>query len=180
MAETVIPLSINDCTLTFSDGTTPTPVTYTVRLTEGTVTLTDGEYEHFMATDAMGVPLSGTAPRQAGVRRMCGATFSCKIFDVGKKTSGTEYVFLDVVRNEGEWNTDTTPTTTSPDSTMHTWDLFLTVANRGSEKGGVYKIPNARLSGNLAIEISRAGGWLVSGMEWISTTDVKYGLTRNV
>lgn len=181
MAETVVPLAIQDIThIKFLSGNT-TPKEYTVKPTEGTVDLIQGEYEHMVATDAAGVPLSGTAPRQAGVRAMCGIRFACKLFDIGDNAETDEYTLLDVLDNDGEVGSDWVSTTDSPDASMYTWDIEVKVKDRtiGSTtvRGATIVIPNVRIEGNQSISVTRDGGWMLDAT-FRSTTAVKYTKTR--
>lgn len=176
MPETVIPLAGKDVTLTIKDAKSPTVQSYTVALTEGTMTLIDGEYEHMIAIGMDGVPITGTAPRQAGVRRRCGATISAKLFDAGDNSA--DITLLDIIRNDGTWGSNFTSTTSTVETTVGTVNVDILVANRGAVKGATYRIPNARIAGNLQVDITRDGGWLVSGLEFESMTDVKFTATR--
>jgi hypothetical protein len=177
MAETTIPLAGKDVTLTIKDADSPVQ-SYTVALTEGTLTLIDGEYEHLVAVGMDGVPLSGTAPRQAGVRRRCGVVLNCKLFDAGDNAS--DVTFLDIIRNDGVWGTNFVSTSPTVETTVGTVDVEVLVANRGAIKGATYAFPDCRIQGNLQVEVSRDGGWLVSGLEMESTTQVKFTSTRTL
>lgn len=175
MAETTIPLAGKDVTVTIKDGDSPIN-SYAVKLTEGTLTLIDGEYEELVALGMDGVPLASTAPRQAGVRRRCGVVLNCKIFDAGDNS--TDIVFPDIAKMDGVWASNFVSTTGTVETTMGTVDIDVLVADRGTIKGATYSFPDCRVQGNMQIEVSREGGFLVSGLEWQSTTTVKYTQTR--
>lgn len=176
MAETTIDLSIEDVTLTFSDATTPTALTYVTKLTEGTLTIYQGDYNTFMSTEPDGSPVSGGAPRKAGVRQMCGFTVDCSLFDVGINASDETYI--DVRENTGDVGTNWTSTTSSPDSEIVTWNATIAVADRGAVTGASYAFSDVRLESGPDITITRDGGWKASDT-WRSLTTVKYTKTRN-
>ena len=171
MAETTIDLSVNDVTLTFTDGTG----TYAARLTEGTITIYQGEWDTFMSTNADGSPVTGGAPRKAGVRQMAGFTLNCSLFDVGD--NATDETYQDIRTNDGHVGSTWTSTTSSPDDEITTWDASIVVADRGSVKGATYAFTDVRLEGSPDIEITRDGGWKANDT-WRQTTAVKYTPTR--
>jgi hypothetical protein len=175
MSETNIPLAGKDVTVTIKDADSPIQ-SYAVKLTEGTLTLIDGEYEELVALGMDGVPLSSTAPRQAGVRRRCGVVLNCKVFDAGDNAASI--TFPDIVKMDGLWATNFVSTTGTVETTMGTVHIDVLVADRGAIKGATYRFPDCRIQGNLQMEVSREGGFLVSGLEWQSTTTVKYTQTR--
>lgn len=180
MAETAIHLTGKDvATLKFKDGT-GTPLTYTVKLTEGTLTIIDGEYEHSVAEEMSGEVISGGAPRQAGIRSRCGVTFSGKVFDVGEHA--TDVTLLDVLNLAGVVGSTWISTTNTVEASMKTLDLEIVVSDRTYAgptviKGGTFTFDDCRKEGNATIDIT-PGGWVVTGLTMRSTTTVKYGMTR--
>lgn len=174
MAETTIDLSINDVTLTFKDAT-GTPLTYVAALTEGTLTIQLGDWETFQSTGADGAPIAGGAPRQAGVRQMCGFVLNCSLFDVGD--NATDETYQDVRISDGNVGANWVSTTSSPDATIDTWDATIVVADRGSVKGATYTFPDVRREGPPDIEVTRDGGWKVNDT-WRSTSTVKATIAR--
>jgi hypothetical protein len=180
MAETTTHLAAKDITsIKFKDGA-GTPKTYTVKPMWGTVSLIQGEYEHDIAKDARGVPLSGASPREAGVRAMCGIRFNCKVFHIGDDATASEYTLPDVVDNDGQVAADWTSTTTAVDATMYTWDVEILVANRttseGTQKGATILVPDVRIVGNAQIDVTPDAGFQMD-VEYRSVTTVKYTKT---
>lgn len=175
MAETTIDLAIHDVTITFKDATSPTPLSYVAVATEGTLTLYQGEWESFITTGADGAPISGGAPRKAGVRQMSGFLLDTTLFDVGDNAADETYA--DVRDVDGDVLANWASTTSSPDSEIKTWDVDILVADRGSVTGATFAFSDVRLENSPDISISRDNGWKVSDT-WRSVTTVKYTKTR--
>lgn len=175
MALTVIPLSIADVTLKLKDET-GTPLTLTLIADSGTITIEDGEYEHFMAVNALGIPIADSPPRQAGPRGFCGFKIACKVFDASDNASDAN--IMDVLRNDGVVGSSWVESLTSPEaSTVHTWNGEIVVADRGAVKGATYLFPDVRIEGNPVYNLSRDGGWMIDlAMRSVST--VKFTVTR--
>lgn len=182
MAEVVTHLAIQDITsIKFKDAA-GSPLEYTVKPTEGTIDLIQGGYNRTIATDAMGVPISGAAARQSGVASMCGIRFACKLFDIGDNAETAEYTLLDLLDNDGVVGSGWAETTTSPDASMFTWNIVIVVANRtlsgGTNKGATITIPNVAIEGGgYTINITRDGGFMLDAT-WRSDTAVRYTKAR--
>lgn len=180
MAETAVHLVAKDITsITFKDAT-GTPLTYTIKPTEGTVTLRDGQYDYSIAEDIAGEPLSGGAPRQAGVRDRCAIVLNCKVFDVGDHA--TDVTLMDFIHNDGVFASTWVSTANTVETSVKCWNVEVLVADRTyagptTIKGGTYTFPDVLIEGTPSVEVSR-GAFLVSGLELKSTTATKWTFTR--
>lgn len=175
MAETAYILMPQDITSVVFKDNTGTPLQHPFKLSEGSIKIMDGFFNTLIAKAPTGIPESGAAPRQAGVGAFCGVEINGFLRDLGKDTTNTTYA--DLVRGEGviasaPW----VPTTTSPDATMDTWDIEVTIADRGTTKGGVFLFPDCRLEGAHEFSITNTGAQVAA--TWRSQTTPLYTFTR--
>lgn len=182
MAITVLPLMAKDITSITIQDATGTPLTKTVIPVDGEVEIIHGEYEEWVEEDQNGVPISGTAPRQAGVRNRAGLRLAVTVFDAGD--NATDANILDILTDDGV--VDSAPwvsTTTGPETgtTMRTLNWIIVLADRtdsgGTVKGATYTLPNARLVGNPSVRITRQRGARLD-LELRSTTAVRWTVAR--
>lgn len=174
MAEARSYIMPGDATVTIEDAT-GTPLTYSVKLTEGTITCMDGEWEHVMPTDADGSPLSGGIPRKGAPRSLCGLRFQIPVWDAGDNS--TDATLADIVRWDGVVGSTWVSTTSSPDSQIKTVNVRVVWADRGSVKGATWLYPNCRITGGFE-PVARRDGAMLADLEFRSLTAVKPTVTR--
>ena len=173
MAETTSFPVMGDYTLTFesSDGT---PKTYSVTLTEGTVSYTAGHPEAIELTDATGAVVS---IRDGAKTFRSTLSLRCRILDRGANSS--EAVLHDLITQDGyvgsTWTGTATPTTASGERKR--FKLTLAAANVGSVKGASYVWTSVDVEPGYTWDIT-ANGCLVNAT--FKSTQQKPTITRNV
>lgn len=162
MAETTVHLMLQDVTVTFYDAT-GTPLTYTVKLTEGTITFTEGKKSQVWSSNTDGTRLT---KRDGPPTRFAQVVFRCKCFSVGD--DGTDVNLLDIVRQDGVVGSTWVSTDPVVSGERKLLGCKLTIADRvygtgpTTEKGGIYDFQDGDFLDGAEVEATNDGGWMLS------------------
>lgn len=152
MAETTTLTVLRGCTLTLSDGTSPAAKSYTVILTEGAVTFTNGAHDIVRARDTDGDFL-GVA-RQGAQSGPSTITFTAMMFGTGD--DATDIALTDIVNNAGLF-ADGTWVSTSTDSEFVTVDATFSIPALDVKDGATYAWNDCVVQPGSSVEATRDG-----------------------
>lgn len=175
------PITLRNATMTITDATAVTPLTFVVKITQGTATFTTGGHQIVRMRDTAG-DFTGPARlgEQAGV-----STLSLQVMLESAGAHASTVAMLDFAKPVGygavasvPWETTSTTVATelkSFDIDITTTDLTLGNSG-GTEKGAEYKLTDCIIQPGTTLEANRIG-WLLN-MTWESP-DAHLTITQN-
>jgi len=172
MAERTSFSTIRDATITISDGDSPAN-TYTLRVTSGSMDITQGDHDIVRATDTAGDHIG--PPRKGGQAGTSQVSIEAMLFDPGG--NGSETVLADLANQSSGYVGSASWVSTQPDSEFKTFDFSIALADlAGGDKGAEYTLSDCMFSPGVSITFGR-DGLMLSGT--IESPDAQPTVTRN-